>query len=46
LAINKGRLRFCEAQQMDHLDSIGFDGKQVSNQLALADSLKDQGLNA
>jgi hypothetical protein len=31
---------------MDHLDSIGFDGKQVLNQLALADSLKDQGLNA
>ena len=31
---------------MDHLDSIGFDGKQVSNRLALADSLKAQGLNA
>ena len=31
---------------MDQLDSIGLDGKQVSNRLALADSLKDQGLNA
>ena len=45
-AIDKGRLRFSEAQQMDQLDSIGLDGKQVSNQLALADSLKDQGFNA
>ena len=27
---------------MDELDSIGFDGKQVSNWLALADSLKVQ----
>jgi len=27
------------------LDSIGLDGKQVSNWLALADSLKAQGLN-
>jgi len=31
---------------MDQLDSIGLNGKQVSNQLALADSLKAQGLNA
>ena len=27
------------------MDSIGLDGKQVSNWLALADSLKAQGLN-
>jgi hypothetical protein len=40
-AIDKGRLKFSEAQQMDQLDSIGLDGKQVSNQLALlADSPK------
>jgi hypothetical protein len=39
-------LKFSEAQQMDQLDSIGLDGKQVSNQLALADSLKAQGSNA
>ena len=45
-AIDKGRLRFSEAQQMDQLDSIGLNGKQVLNRLALADSLKDQGLNA
>jgi hypothetical protein len=38
-------LRFSEAQQMDQLDSIGLDGKQVSNQLALANSLKAQGSN-
>ena len=30
---------------MDQLDSIGLDGKQILNRLALADSLKDQGLN-
>ena len=35
-AIDKGRLRFSEAQQMDQLDSIGLDGKQVLNRLALA----------
>jgi hypothetical protein len=45
-AIDKGQLRFSEAQQMDQLDSIGLDGKYVSNRLALADSLKAQGLNA
>ena len=45
-AIDKGRLRFSEAQQMDQLDSIGLDGKQVLNQLALADSLEAQSLNA
>ena len=28
------------------MDSIGLDGKQVLNQLALADSLKAQSLNA
>jgi outer membrane protease len=28
------------------LDSIGFDGKHVSNRFALADSLKAQGSNA
>ena len=44
-AIDKERLRFSEAQQIDQLDSIGLDGKQVSNRLALADSLKAQGLN-
>jgi hypothetical protein len=31
---------------MDQFDSISFDGKQVLNRLALADSLKAQGLNA
>jgi hypothetical protein len=36
--IDKGRLRFSEAQQMDQLDSIDLDGKQVLNQLVLADS--------
>jgi hypothetical protein len=30
-AIDKGRLKFSEAQQMDQLDSIGLDGKQVLN---------------
>jgi hypothetical protein len=41
LAIDKGRLKFSKAQQMDQLDSIGLDGKQVLNQLALlADSPK------
>ena len=45
-AIDKGRLRFSKAQQMDQLDSVGLDGKQVSNRLALADSLKAQSLNA
>jgi len=45
-AIDNGRLRFSKAQQMDQLDSIGLDGKQVSNQLALAYSLKAQGSNA
>jgi hypothetical protein len=30
---------------MDQLDSIGLDGKQVSNRLALADLLKDQSSN-
>jgi hypothetical protein len=39
-------LRFSKAQQIDQLDSIGLDGKQVSNQLTLADLLKAQGLNA
>jgi hypothetical protein len=40
-AIDKGRLKFSKAQQMDQLDSIGLDGKQVSNRLALlADSPK------
>jgi hypothetical protein len=39
-------LRFSKAQQKDQLDSIGLDGKQISNRLALVDSLKDQGLNA
>ena len=45
-AIDKGQLRFSEAQHMDQLDSIGHNGKQISNQLALADSLKAQRLNA
>ena len=45
-AIDKGRLRFFEAQHMDQLDSIGLDGKQVSNRLALADSLKAQSSDA
>jgi hypothetical protein len=45
-AIDNRRLRFFEAQQMDLLDSIGLDGKQVSNWLALADSLKAQCSNA
>jgi hypothetical protein len=31
---------------MDQLDSIGLDGKQVSNRLTLADSIKAQGSNA
>ena len=31
---------------MDQLDSIGLGGKQVSNRLASADSLKAQGSNA
>jgi len=31
---------------MNQLDSIGLDGKHILNQLALADSLKAQGLNA
>jgi hypothetical protein len=31
---------------MDQLDSVGLDSKQVLNHLALADSLKAQGLNA
>jgi hypothetical protein len=31
---------------MDQLGSIGLDGKQVSNRLALAYSLKAQGSNA
>ena len=45
-AIDKGRLRFSEAQHIDQLDSIGLDGKQVLNRLVLADSLKAQSLNA
>ena len=45
-AIDKGQLRFSEAQHIDQLDSIGLDGKQVSNWLVLVDSLKDQSLNA
>ena len=44
-AIDKGRLRFSEAQHIDQLDSIGLDGKQILNRLALANSFKDQGLN-
>jgi hypothetical protein len=43
--IDKGRLRFSEAQQMDQLDSIGLGGRQVSNRFTLADSLKAQGSN-
>jgi hypothetical protein len=40
-AIDKGRLKFFEAQQMNQLDSIGLDGKQISNRPALlADSPK------
>jgi hypothetical protein len=31
---------------MDQLDSISLDGKQVSNRLTLADSIKAQGSNA
>jgi hypothetical protein len=46
LDIDNGRLRFLKVQQMDQLDSIGLDGKQVSNRLALADSFKAQGSNA
>jgi hypothetical protein len=34
-AIDKGRLKFSKSQQMDQLDSIGLDGKQVLNRLAL-----------
>jgi hypothetical protein len=45
-AVDNGRLRFSEAQHMDQLDSIGLDGKQVLNRLAIADSLKAQGSNA
>jgi hypothetical protein len=44
-AIDKGRLKFSKAQQMHQLDSIGFDGKQILNRLALADLLKAQGSN-
>ena len=44
-AIDKGRLRFSETQQMDQLESIGLDGKQVSNRLSLANLLKAQGSN-
>jgi hypothetical protein len=39
-------LRFSEAQQIGQLDSIGLDGKRISNWLALTDSLKAQGSNA
>jgi hypothetical protein len=45
-AIDNGRLRFSVAQQMNQLDSIGLDGKQVSHRLAIANSLKAQGSNA
>jgi hypothetical protein len=45
-AIDNGRLKFSEAQQQDQLDSISLDGKQVLNWLALADSFKNQALNA
>jgi hypothetical protein len=45
-AVDNGRLRFSKAQQMDQLDSIGLNGKQVLNRLAIADSLKAQGSNA
>jgi hypothetical protein len=31
---------------MDQLNSIGLDGKQVLNRLALVDSFKAQGSNA
>jgi hypothetical protein len=34
-AIDNGRLKFFEAQQMDQLDSIGLDSKQVSNRFVL-----------
>jgi hypothetical protein len=44
-AIDKGRLKFSKAQQMDQLDSIGLDDKQILNRLAIADSLKAQGSN-
>lgn len=46
MAIDKGRLRFFETQQMDQLDSIGLDAKYVFNWLPLVDSLKAQGSNA
>jgi hypothetical protein len=46
LAIDNGRLRFSETQHIDQLDSIGLDGKRVSNRLALTDSLKAQSSNA
>jgi outer membrane protease len=45
-AIDNGRLRFSEAQQMDQLDLIGLDGKYVLNRIAIHDSLKAQGSNA
>jgi hypothetical protein len=45
-AIDKGRLKFSKAQQMDQLDSIGLDGKQVLDRLAIANSIKAQGSNA
>jgi hypothetical protein len=45
-AIDNGQLRFSEAQQMNQLDSIGFDGKQVLNRLALTNSLKAQDSSA
>jgi hypothetical protein len=41
-AIDKVRLGFSKAQQIDQLNSIGLDGKHISNRLALADSLKAQ----
>ena len=37
---------FSEAQHIDQLYSIGLDGKQVSNRLALADSFKAQSSDA
>jgi hypothetical protein len=37
-AIDKGHLRFSEAQQNNQLDPIGLDGKQIWNWLALVDS--------
>ena len=46
LTIDKGRLKFSKVQQEDQLNLIGLDGKQVSNRLALADSLKAQDSNA